>query len=157
MINKDSHLTTTLEAVGCHFPKQNTRGRICLYDVPSFLYSNIMKVVIFELSSLFPQLPSVEVGGNHLSFFSMQIFTYVPMQGPWLELCGLMIIWPQKPSEREAFKCMLSLPTTLGSRQHMLTQCFTKKGSFPEVSQKVGYQSSRSTACSLLKCKLEKL
>lgn len=35
----------------------------------------------------------------------------------------------------------------------MRTQCFVKKGSLPDVNQKVGHQSSRRTACSLLKCR----
>jgi len=50
------------------------------------------------------------------------------------QTCGLKIVWAQKPSERDTFKCMLSLPTTLGSRQRVLTQYFMKKGLLPEVN-----------------------
>lgn len=51
VISEYSHLTVTSKAVGCCFPKENTRGKIFLYDVPCFLYSTIVRVIIIELSS----------------------------------------------------------------------------------------------------------
>lgn len=54
VIGEYNQLTAASEEVGCCFPKQNIRGKIFLYDVDSFQYLTILKVLIIELiSSLF--------------------------------------------------------------------------------------------------------
>lgn len=153
VISKYGNLTITSEAAGCCFPKQNTRGKVFPCDVPCFLHSAIVRLVIIELSSLFPRLPPAELGGNHIFFFSVQLFTVVPREGPWLKPVASKLSGLRNPLKETPLNVTLSSPTALRSRQQMLTPYFTKKGSLPEVSQKVGHQSSRCTACSLLKCR----
>lgn len=151
VISKYGDLTITSEAAGCSFPKQNTRGKIFLWDVPCCLHSAIVRVVIIELSSLFPRLPPAELGGNHISSFSVQLFTVVPREGPWHRPVASKLSSLRSPLEEAPLNVTLSSPAALGSRQQMLTPYFTKKGWLPEVSRKVGHQSSRCAACSLLK------
>lgn len=145
------------------FPKAEHQGRDFLLCVPCVLYSNVLRqekrafwtdltwpchsFAIIDLSSLFLQLPPVVLGTVSLFSFLLQLsaFCLCSKARTLGRAHGLKINW--KP-----YKCILSLPTSLRTRQYVLTQYFVKKSSLLKANQRVGHQSVRHVACSLLNC-----